>query len=155
MKLEWWTRGSFVCGLALAAAIAAPALAADAIPDIRGKWVGKTHTIVAGMPLHWPSNRGTFDKPGLCEKDLEIDITGQTDNRFWGNQIFTGNGERTQEPMIGELTGANYRTIILVDTDGYLNGQLIDNDTISFCYTQAGGKTETSVVSCTQIKRAR
>jgi hypothetical protein len=155
MMRERCAKGSIVCGLALAAAIAAPALAADAIPDIKGKWVGKTHTIVAGMPLHWPSNRGTFDKPGLFEKDLEIDIVGQTDNRFWGNQIFTGNGERTEEPMIGELTGANYRTLILVDTDGYLNGQLIDNDTISFCYTQAGGKTETSVVSCTQIKRAR
>jgi hypothetical protein len=157
MKRERCAKGSIVCGLVLvaAAAIAAPALAADAIPNIKGKWVGKTHTIVAGMPLHWPSNRGTFDKPGLFEKDLEIDITGQTDTRFWGNQIFTGNGERTEEPMIGELTGANYRTIILVDTDGYLNGQLIDNDTISFCYTQAGGKTETSVVSCTQIKRSR
>jgi hypothetical protein len=155
MKREWCTKGSIVCGLALAAIIAAPALAADDIPDIKGKWVGKTHTIVAGMTLHWPSNRGTFDKPGLFEKELEIDITGQADTRFWGNQIISGNGEKTEEPMIGELTGANNRSLILVDTDGYLNGQLIDNDTISFCYTQAGGKTETSVVSCTQIKRAR
>ena len=57
--------------------------------------------------------------------------------------------------MIGELSGANYRNIILVDTDGYLNGQLIGNDTISFCYTQAGGKSGASVVSCTQVKRAR
>jgi hypothetical protein len=155
MKRESCAKGSIVFGLALAALVAGPALSADKIPDIKGKWLGKTHTIVAGMALHWPSNKGTFEKPGLFEKDLEIDITGQDGNRFWGNQILSGNGEKTEEPMIGELTGANYRTLVLVDTDGYLNGQLIGNDTISFCYTQAGGKTETSVVSCTQIKRAR
>jgi len=155
MKRASCAKGSIVCGLLLAAALACPALAADKIPDIKGKWVGKTHTIVAGMGLHWPSNMGSFEKPGLFEKDLVIEITGQQDNRFWGNQIISGNGEMTEEPMIGELTGANNRTVLLVDTDGYLNGQLIGNDTISFCYTQAGGKTETSVVSCTQIKRAR
>ena len=37
----------------------------------------------------------------------------------------------------------------------YINGRLVSNDTLSFCYTQAGGKTESSVVSCTQVKRAR
>jgi hypothetical protein len=155
MKRESYAKGSIVCALALAAIIAGPALAADKIPDIKGKWVGKTHTIVAGMGLHWPSNAGTFEKPGLFEKDLVIDITGQQDNRFWGNQIFTGNNEKTEEPMIGELTGPNNRTVLLVDTDGYLNGQLIGNDTISFCYTQAGGKSGASVVSCTQVKRTR
>ena len=73
--------------------------------------------------------------------------------RFWGTQTFSGNGEKTQEPMIGELTGKDNKTLVLVDTDGYLNGQLINNNTLSFCYTQAGGKTESSVVSCTEIKR--
>ena len=97
---------------------------------------------------HWPSNRGTFEKPGLFEKD-----TNQEGRRFWGTQTFTGNGEKTQEPMIGELTGKDNKTIVLVDTDGYLNGQLINNNMLSFCYTQAGGKTESSVVSCTEIKR--
>jgi hypothetical protein len=82
-----------------------------------------------------------------------IEVTNQKGRRFWGMQTFTGNGEKTQEPMIGELTGKDNKTIVLVDTDGYLNGQLINNNTLSFCYTQAGGKTESSVVSCTEIKR--
>ncbi|MBV9971390.1 MAG: hypothetical protein JO228_15515 [Xanthobacteraceae bacterium] len=155
MTRESFVKGTLVCGLAVAAITASSALAADKIPDLKGKWVGKTHSIVAGVAPHWPSSGGTFQKPGLFEKDIEIDVTGQDGNRFWGNQILTGNGEKTEEPMIGELTGANYRTLVLVDTDGYVNGQLIGNDTISFCYTQAGGKTESSVVSCTQIKRTR
>jgi hypothetical protein len=98
MKRKSFAKASVVCGLALAAVIAGPALSADKIPDIKGKWVGKTHSIIAGMAPHWPSNMGTFQKPGLFEKDLEIDITGQDGNRFWGNQIFTSSPARTIAP---------------------------------------------------------
>jgi hypothetical protein len=146
---------AIICGLMLSVLGGYPAFAADKTPNMKGKWVGKTHSIVAGHGLHWPSNNGTFDKPGLFEKDLVIDVTGQEGNRFWGNQIFTGNGEKTEEPMIGELTGGDNKTVIIVDTDGYLNGRLVGNDVLSFCYTQAGGKTESSIISCTQVKRAR
>ena len=38
----------------------------------------------------WESNRGTFEKPGLFEKDLVIEVTNQEGRRFWGNQTFTG-----------------------------------------------------------------
>jgi hypothetical protein len=146
---------AIICGLMLGALGGYPAFAADKTPNMKGKWVGKTHSIVAGQGLHWPSSNGTFEKPGLFEKDLVIDITGQEGNRFWGNQIFSGNGEKTEEPMIGELTGGDNKTVIIVDTDGYLNGRLVGNDVLSFCYTQAGGKTESSIISCTQVKRAR
>lgn len=141
---------AITCALALAH----PASAADQVPDIKGKWAGRTYSIVAGMAPHWPSNRGTFERPGLFEKDLVIEITGQEGRRFWGMQTLSGGGEQTREPMIGELTGKDNRTIVLVDTDGYLDGQLIDDNTISFCYKQAGGKTASSVVSCTEIRRA-
>ena len=89
----------------LLVSIVGTASAADQIPNIKGKWVGKTHSIVAGVAPHWPSNRGTFEKPGLFEKDLVIEVTAQEGRRFWGMQTFTGGGENTQEAMIGELTG--------------------------------------------------
>jgi hypothetical protein len=149
------TGTAIIGGLTLGVLATCQALAADPFPNMKGKWVGKTHTIIAGVGLHWPSNKGTFEKPGLYEKDLVIEFVGQEGNRFWGNQRFSGNGENTEEPMIGELTGENNKTVIIVDTDGYINGRLIGNDTLSFCYTQAGGKTESSVVSCTEVKRAR
>ncbi len=155
MKQRGRAGAAIICGLTLCALGVYPAFAADRVPSMKGKWVGKTHTIIAGVGLHWPSNKGTFEKPGLFEKDIVIDVTGQEGNRFWGNQILSGNGEKTEEPMIGELTGENNKTVIIVDTDGYINGRLVGNDTLSFCYTQAGGKTESSVVSCTQVKRAR
>jgi hypothetical protein len=143
-----------IFGLMLVTIASSHAFAADPALDVKGKWVGKTYTIVAGSGGHWPTNKGTFDKPGLFEKDLVIEVTGQDGRRFWGMQTLSGDGENTQEPMIGELTGPNNRTIVIVDTDGYLNGQLVDDNTLSFCYTQAGGKNEQSVVSCTEIKRA-
>jgi len=55
--------------------------------------------------------------------------------------------------MIGELTGKDYKTVVIVDTDGYINGRLVGNNVLSFCYLQAGGKTQSSVVSCTEVKR--
>lgn len=111
---------SIVFGMMIAAIASSSVLAADQPPNLKGKWIGKTYTIVAGMGGHWPTNKGTFDKPGLLEKDLVIEVTGQEDRRFWGVQTLSGNGETTREPMIGELTGADNRTVIIVDTDGYL-----------------------------------
>jgi hypothetical protein len=144
---------ALACAVTLAACVH-PALAADQIPNIKGKWAGKTHTIVAGVAPHWPSNRGTFDKPGLFEKDLVIEVTNQEGRRFWGKQTISGGGEQTNEPMIGELTGRDNKTVVLVDTDGFLDGQLVNNNnTMTFCYKQAGGRTESSVVSCSELKR--
>ena len=146
---------TFICCLAFGALFASSAFAADQIPNIKGKWVGKTHSIVAGSGGHWPASKGTFEKPGLFEKDLVIEVTGQEDRRFWGIQTLSGNGESTQEPMIGELTGKDNKTVLIVDTDGYLNGQLVEDNVLSFCYTQAGGKSQSSVISCSEVKRAR
>jgi hypothetical protein len=104
-----------IFGLALVAIISSSTFAADQPPNIKGKWVGKTHSIVAGSGGHWPTSKGTFEKPGLFEKDLVIEVTGQEGRRFWGIQTISGsNGESTQEPMIGELTGRDNRTVVIV-----------------------------------------
>ena len=147
---------STIIGLGAVALVAFPALAlgADKAPDLKGKWVGKTHSIVAGSGGHWPSSKGTFEKPGLFEKDLVIEVTGQEDRRFWGNQVISGNGEKTEEPFIGEFTGKENRDVVIADTDGYIKGE-ISGDVFSFCYAHAGGKSQSSVVSCTEVKRAR
>lgn len=129
-------------------------LADEPIPDMKGDWVGKSYSIVAGSGSHWPTNAGTFEKPGLHEKDLVIRVTQQVDRRFWGVTILSGGSEKTEEPFIGELTGKDHRHAVFVDTDGYWSGE-IDGDVFSFCYTHAGavhdGKTS-SVVSCTEVR---
>ena len=57
-------------------------LADEPIPDMKGDWVGKSYSIIAGSGSHWPTNAGTFEKPGLHEKDLVIRVTQQVDRRF-------------------------------------------------------------------------
>lgn len=142
--------------LALALTFAAPfgASAADPTPDVKGKWVGKTHTIVAGSGAHWPSNAGTFEKPGLFEKDITIEISGQVDRRIWGKSIISGSGEKTEEGFVGHLHGKDGRKLLFADKDGYLTGDF-DGDVLNFCYAHAGGPSQTSVVSCTEVKRSR
>jgi hypothetical protein len=138
---------------ALAMLVPALAIAADPVPDMKGRWVGKTHSIIGGHGAHWPSNKGTLAAPSLAEKDLVLEIKGQQDRRFWGvTTTSTGNNERTEEPFIGELHGKDNTRLIVADTDGYLWGEL-DGDTLQFCYAQAGAPV--TVVSCTEVKRTR
>jgi len=145
----------FALFLAIAAGgVTRPAAAADPAPDVKGKWTGKTSTIIAGTGGHWPSSAGTFDKPGMFEKDLTIEIAGQDGRRVWGKTTISGGGEKTEEPFIGHLYGKDGRKFLFADKDGYLIGDF-DGDTLSFCYAHAGGPTQTSVVSCTDIKRSR
>ncbi len=147
-------RQSMLGGLAAISLAAFPALAlaADQVPDVKGQWAGETYTIVAGKGGHWPTSTGTFEKPGLFEKHVVLAITGQDGRRFWGVTTISGSGETTDEPFIGELHGADNRSVLIADTDGYFTGT-IDGDTFSFCYANAGGKTNSSVVSCTDVKR--
>lgn len=145
---------SFLLRAAIAATalglVPALALAQDA-PDLKGKWTGQTHSIVAGKGGHWPESAGTFEKPGLFEKDMTLAITGQEGRRFWGVTTIGGGAQATSEPFIGELTPDGKR-LVIADTDGTWDGPL-DGDTFSFCYTQAGGPSNSSVVSCTAVKR--
>jgi hypothetical protein len=127
--------------------------AAETVPDITGKWVGKTFSIIAGTPNHWPNNKGTFDKPGMGEADLVITVGGQEGRRFWGVLALTLNGNKTEGPFIGELHGAGNRQVLIADADGYLNGEIKGN-VFDFCYAHTGSPNRDSVVSCTQLKHA-
>jgi len=131
------------------------ASAADPIPDIKGKWVGKSYPIVAGKGGHWPKSGGNFGKPAFGDKDIVLEFTGQDGRRFWGVTKLSGNGETTTEPFIGYLTGKDNRTVVMADTDGYFNGQLSDDNTFEYCYMHAGGPSKSTVVACLEVKRTR
>jgi hypothetical protein len=130
------------------------AYAADPIPDMKGRWMAKSHSIVAGHGGHWPSGKGTFEKPALVEKNVVWEVKGQEDRRFWGVLSLTEGSERTEEPFIGQLSGKDSKKLLLTDTDGYTWGEL-DGDTFTYCYAHAGGKTQSNVISCSEAKRAK
>src|SRR5579871_6450131 len=143
-------KGIFIAASALL--LPAIAIAADPAPDIKGKWVGKTYSIVAGQGGHWPSSTGTLVKPGLFEKEVTWEVKGQEGRRFWGVTTISGGNEHTEEGFVGELYGKDNKKVMVVDTDGYLSGEF-DGDTLNFCYAQAGKPA--AVVSCTEVKRTR
>ena len=150
-------RAKAVC-LAAAALLLSSALtlAAGDVPDIKGPWTGKTFTIVAGAAPHWPNNTGTFANRALGEKDLVINVTNQEGRRFWGTATLSGNGDKSDEPFIGELYGPENRKVIIAHTVGIIEGE-IDGDVLSFCFAQADarGPTKSSVVSCSDVRRSR
>ncbi|RAI44802.1 hypothetical protein [Rhodoplanes roseus] len=84
-----------------------------------------------------------------------IEITGQEGRRFWGVSKLSSGAESTNEPFIGAFAGRDGKKLVMADTDGYFTAELVDADTLSFCYAHAGGKTASSVVSCNEVKRAR
>lgn len=134
------------------------AFAAD-VPDLKGDWVGKTNTIVAGAGgPHWPESKGSWDKPMLADRDITIRIKGQDGRRFWGESIIAGDaasgGKTTSEPLIGSVSTSG-DNVMMADTDGYFIGEL-SGKTLSYCYLQAGAKQDTdkpAVVTCLEVTK--
>jgi hypothetical protein len=138
---------------AVVLSLVATAAVAQGTPDMTGRWIGRTNTIVAGSGGHWPSSRGTWEQPGLFQKDAVLEIKGQWDSRFWGVITLSGNGESTSEPFIGIVHDG---AITIADTDGYFLGRLNKtNDAFDFCYAHADGPTKSSVVACLEVRKER
>ena len=147
-----WPRRTGALNAALTLIVATTAGAVD-VPDMTGRWAGQTHTIVAGTGGHFPESKGTFENPYLVEKEVVYDFKGQADRRFWGVVTLVGaDGKQTSEPFIGQLTGSDYRTLIMIDADGYYHGTLADGK-FTYCYTHTGGQSQTSVIGCQEVTR--
>jgi hypothetical protein len=52
----------------LLVSVVGPASAADQFPNIKGKWVGKTHSIVAGVAPHWRRTAERSKDPACSRK---------------------------------------------------------------------------------------
>ena len=63
-------RFSRLSGAVLLAAVSLPALAfgADQVPDVKGDWVGKTHTIIAGRGDIGPPASARSTSPGCTRR---------------------------------------------------------------------------------------
>ena len=91
----------------------------------------------------------------MGEKDLVIAITGQEGRRFWGKATLSGGGDATSdEPFVGELYGPGNKKVLIAHRVGVSEGE-IDGDVFSFCFASADarGVSQSSLVSCTEVKR--
>lgn len=113
--------------------------------DIEGRWVGLSESIVRGSPMHHapaPSNA-----PELDNVLFTYTISGQDGRRFWGKVSSPRNTELVTS--IIELDG---KTIVAEDSDGLMQGTIIDPDTIDIIYAHTGTST---VVAVNRLKRQK
>jgi len=128
--------------LAASLALAPAASAGDAWPDLTGVWTGISESVVRGDPLHHDAG----EAPRLAEVALTVTIEGQDGRRFWG----AVNSPNASEPSVGVIANDRH-TLYFVDLDGYGVASLVDENTIDFCYLQAG--TDAQVAACITFTR--
>ena len=114
------------------------------LPDLKGRWVGTNEAIVQGTPLHHGSGA---NQPRLNTLEFIITIEGQDGRRFWG----TAASQRDREPILGVI-GFDGKTLVAQDTDGMLQGTLVDRDTMELTYHYTGSSV---VVAAIRVKRQR
>ena len=130
---------------------AAPAAAvAPAALDMKGGWSGTGKAIVEGMAAHHPAGEPakTAGPDRLREVTFTYKIDGQDGGRFWG----TMSSPYRVEPVIGVIA-ADGKRVYIVTQDGFVDGVVVDNDTIDTCYRQR--LPGSAVAACNVIKRKK
>ena len=132
----------FILALMMAAG---DVLAQESWPDMKGVWSATSASVVIGGGKHHPG-KVEQGKPRYREVKFTFDITEQKDRRFSG----TLRSAHHTETFIGAF--ANNRTqILMADSDGFLDGTLIDPNTIDYCYRHVSSGS--TVVACSVMKR--
>ena len=133
----------WIFSLAMFAAL--PALADNAIPDLRGTWKGEAEASVTGAPN--PRFGGTADSPTrFAGIPLTLVIDKQQGRAFSGT---VSSPLQTGEPLNGVIsrTGAVY----YVDTDGYVIGNILAPNKLEVCYLQTSPTGR--IASCTELTK--
>jgi hypothetical protein len=135
------------CALALALTTSAckPAAQNGAPTDLKGHWAGTSESIVRGSAMHHAAQAG--NNPLLDNVQFDFNVVGQDGRRFWG----TVTSKTGQEPLIGVIA-FDGKTIIAEDTDGTVQGRMVDADTIDIVYYHTGTST---VVAANRMKRQK
>jgi hypothetical protein len=133
-------------GNAPAAADNASVSADSALTDLKGHWIGTSESIVRGSPMHHAAQSG--DTPLLDNVQFDYNFVGQDGRRFWG----TVTGKGTAEPIMGVIA-YDGKTIVAQDSDGMLQGKIVDADTIEAVYSHTNAKS--TVVAANRIKRQK
>ena len=124
-------------------ALAAPAAAETAIPDLRGTWTGESESIVlGGTPHHAKQQAG---EPRLTSVAFTLVIDKQDGRRFSG----TFSSARHSETVIAVVSRSG--TIFMVDDDGYDVATLLAPDRMEICYLHLSPVSR--IASCTELSR--
>jgi hypothetical protein len=146
MRFAWIAMAAALFAGAAAAQTAQPAF------DMKGTWTGTNMGLVDGGPAtHHPS--GVQMAPAgpyrLHTQKFTYKFDGQDGRHFWGTM---SSESRANIRMLGALS-VNGKSIYMVSKEGYLDGEIIDADTIEMCYRHA--LPESAVIGCNVMKRQK
>jgi hypothetical protein len=124
-------------------ALAAPAAADNAVPDLRGTWKGESQSIVLGATPHHTKQQ--TDEPRLTSVAFTLVIDKQDGRRFSG----TFSSAHHSETVIAVISRSG--TIFMVDDDGYDVATLLAPDRMEICYLHLSPVSR--IASCTELSR--
>jgi hypothetical protein len=144
----------FACIVLAAALFSGTAAAQTTQPafDMKGAWTGTNVGLVDGGPAthHPPGAQTTAAGPyRLHTQKFTYKFDGQDGRQFWGTM---SSESRANIRMLGALS-ANGKSIYMVSKEGYLDGEIIDADTIEMCYRHA--LPDSAVIGCNIMKRQK
>jgi len=146
-----------VLNLALVALVLAAAAVAvraqDAVPNLKGTWIGKGNAIVFGNNAYHPGSQSPNDPPRVHEIEAKYVIDGQEGRLAWGRA--SSSVADTQEPLAWAIASDN-KTIFGADADGYYHIMLLTPDRMEKCYMQNGnGPSHAIVAACYTMDRVK
>ncbi|HET7715307.1 MAG TPA: hypothetical protein VFK86_06740 [Bauldia sp.] len=137
-----------LCGLATAA------IAQDAVPDLKGTWIGTSKAVVFGNNAFHPGTDTPSGPPRVREVEFTMEITGQDGRVFWGQAW--SNADPSIRETLALALAADGRTIVGADSDGAHYMTLVSPDRIERCYANPGTSPSGSIVAaCGFYERMR
>jgi hypothetical protein len=129
------------------------AYAQNAIPDVKGTWIGKGAAVVFGSSHHHPGSHSPIDPARFTQVEWTDVVDGQNGRLVWGRS--SSALANTQEPFAWAITGDN-RTIVGADVDGHFHITLLGPDRMEKCYVQNGiGPSKAIVATCYELNRVK
>ncbi len=126
---------------------------AQAIPDLKGSWVGKGKAVVYGTNPHHPGSQKATDPARVREIEATHVVEGQDGRLAWGHS--SSAVAATKEPFVWALSSDN-RSITGADMDGYFRITLLGRDRMEKCYVHnATSPTGSIVAACYEMRRKR
>jgi len=119
-------------------------LAADAVPDLKGTWQGKSQAVAVGKLGHTKHS----PKPVFISVEFTIQIDSQEGMFIYGVK----QSKKKKEEIVGVIKPDN-KSIYMSDLDGYYVGTLLSPDQMEMVYLEAGAASR--VASYTVYKRVK
>ncbi len=143
-----------VFALALLIASASIAHAQEAIPDLKGTWVGTSTAVVFGNNGYHPGTETPTDPPRVREVGFTMKIEGQQGRVLWGEAWATDNP--AVKDTLALAIASDNKTIVGADNDGAHYLTLVGPDRIERCYAHPGTSPSHSIVAaCGFLERQK